>query len=231
MDTKFLTGTRLFKGIRENEASHLLDCLDASEANFQKGDVIFRAGTAITRIGLILSGSVNMVVPMYWGSSRIFGHMEAGEIFGENYAAVPGKELLGDLVAAQETRVLFLDLKKVYATCRQCCPYHHQLIENLLMISAGKNLMLSERMLHTSSRTIRDRLLSYLSAQARQHGSAHFTIPFDRQQLADYLGVERSALSAELGKMKKEGLLSFRKNDFTLLKWDPKDFARDGLQG
>lgn len=167
---------------------------------FEKGEVIFHAGSPITRIGLVLSGSVNMVVPLYWGASRIFGHMAAGEIFGENYAAVPGKELVGDIVAAQSSRILFLDLRKVYTVCSHGCPFHHRLIENLLQISAQKNLQLAERMLHTSSRTIRDRVLSYLSAQSREHGSAHFTIPFDRQQLADYLGVERSALSAELGK-------------------------------
>ena len=216
MDTKFLVGTRLFRGIREEEAAHLLECLHAQEASFAKGDVIFHAGTSISRIGLILSGSVNMVVPLYWGASRIFGHMETGEIFGENYAAVPGKELVGDVVAAEDTRVLFLDLQKVYTVCRHGCPFHHRLIENMLLISAQKNLQLSERMLHTSPRTIRDRVLSYLSAEARAQGSGHFTIPFDRQQLADYLGVERSALSAELGKMKKEGLVSFRKNEFTL---------------
>ncbi|WP_294730424.1 Crp/Fnr family transcriptional regulator [uncultured Faecalibaculum sp.] len=217
MDTNFLMHTRLFRGIREQEAAHLIECLGGQEQSFEKGEVIFHAGSPITRIGLVLSGSVNMVVPLYWGASRIFGHMAAGEIFGENYAAVPGKELVGDIVAAQSSRILFLDLRKVYTVCSHGCPFHHRLIENLLQISAQKNLQLAERMLHTSSRTIRDRVLSYLSAQSREHGSAHFTIPFDRQQLADYLGVERSALSAELGKMKKEGLISFRKNEFRLM--------------
>ena len=216
MDTKFLVGTRLFRGIREEEAAHLLECLDAQEASFAKGDVIFHAGTSISRIGLILSGSVNMVVPLYWGSSRIFGHMEAGDVFGENYAAVPGQLLPGDIVAAQPCRVLFLDLSRIYTVCHHGCRFHHRLIENMLQVSARKNLRLAERMLFTSGRTIRERLLSYLSAQASLEGSPHFRIPFNRQELADYLGVERSALSAELGKMKREGLVAFRKNEFTL---------------
>ena len=216
MNTNFLARTQLFSGIYPDEISSLLSCLHAREAAFKKGETIFHADSEIEEIGLILSGSVNMIVNLYWGSSRIFGHMNPGDIFGENYAAIEGKKLPGDLVAAQESRVLFLNLKQVYTTCRKSCPYHHQLIENLLRLSAQKNLMLSERMLHTSSRTIRDRVLSYLSAMARESGSSHFKIPFNRQQMADYLGVERSALSAELSKMKKEGLIAFQKNEFSL---------------
>ncbi|WP_276888010.1 Crp/Fnr family transcriptional regulator [Faecalibaculum rodentium] len=216
MDTQFLTKTPLFAGIREEDMRHLLGCLDAREKRYEKGDVIFRAGEPVSRIGLVLEGSVNMVVTLYWGSSRIFGHMEAGDVFGENYAAVPGQLLPGDIVAAQPCRVLFLDLSRIYTVCHHGCRFHHRLIENMLQVSAQKNLRLAERMLYTSGRTIRDRLLSYLSAQASLQGSAHFRIPFNRQELADYLGVERSALSAELGKMKREGLVSFRKNEFTL---------------
>lgn len=216
MDTEFLAKTPLFAGIREEDLGHLLGCLDASTKHYEKGEVIFRAGEPISRIGLVLEGSVNMVVSLYWGSSRIFGHMEAGDVFGENYAAVPGQLLPGDIVAAQPCWVLFLDLSRIYTVCHRGCRFHHRLIENMLQVSARKNLRLAERMLFTSGRTIRERLLSYLSAQASLKGSPHFRIPFNRQELADYLGVERSALSAELGKMKREGLVAFRKNEFTL---------------
>lgn len=215
----------LFHAMNEAEIEHLLRCLQAHQASYQKGETIFHAGHPISEIGLVLCGSVNMVVNLYWGSSRIFGHIASGEIFGENYAAIEGQALAGDIVAAQDCRILFLDFKRIYTVCRHSCPFHHQLIENLLILSARKNLMLSQRMLHTSPRTIRDRLLSYLSWQAQQHGKNEFSIPFNRQELADYLGVDRTALSAQLSRMRQEGLLDYRKNHFILMKDGDEIFA------
>lgn len=216
MDTGFLSTTPLFAGISEREIEHVLGCLQARERTYQKGEVIFRAGTRITDIGLIESGGANMTVVFYWGYSRIFGHFEAGDVIGENYAALPDTELPGDMIAVEETRVLFMDLKRIMTTCSQCCSYHHDLMMNLLRIAARKNLELSRRMMQTSSRSIRERLLMYLSRQADIHGGPAFSIPFDRQQLADYLGVDRSALSAELARMKRDGLIDYRKNEFVL---------------
>ena len=162
------------------------------------------------------SGSVNIVVNFYWGSSNIFGHVEKGSIFAENYASIPGQELLCDVVAAEECEILFLNMRQLSSTCSKACSFHNRLIQNLLSISAKKNLGLSSRMMHIAPKGIRDRLLSYLSEQALKNGSSHFLIPFDRQQLADYLGVDRSALSNELSKMQKDGLITYRKNEFTL---------------
>ena len=139
MDTEFLAKTPLFAGIREEDLGHLLGCLDASTKHYEKGEVIFRTGEPISRIGLVLEGSVNMVVSLYWGPSRIFGHMEAGDVFGENYATVPGQLLPGDIVAAQPCRVLFLDLSRIYTVCHHGCRFHHRLIENMLQVSAQKN--------------------------------------------------------------------------------------------
>ena len=187
MNYFFLTNTPLFRGVREDEIEHLLSCLGAREKTYQKNEIIFRAGSAVSEIGLVQSGSVNIVVNFYWGNSNIFGHVEKGMIFAENYAAIPGKELLCDVVAAEPCEILFL-----------------------------KSLNLSSRMMHTAPKSIRDKLLSYLSEQAIVNSNTHFTIPFDRQQLADYLGVDRSALSNELSKMQKDGLISFKKNEFIL---------------
>ena len=216
MNTFFLANTQLFRGISESEIEELLLCLVAHERNFQKGDVIFRAGSPVDEFGLVLSGSVNIVVNLYWGNSIIFGHMGKGEVFAENYAAVPGKELLCDVVACEDTQVLFLKMQSVMTTCRKGCTYHNRIIQNMLRISAQKNLNMSSRMMHTASKSLRERLLSYLSEQALERGSAHFTIPFNRQQLADYLAVNRSAMSNELSKMQEEGLITFRKNEFIL---------------
>ena len=162
-------------------------------------------------------GSVNIVVNFYWGNSNIFGHIGRGEIFAENYAAIPGKELLCDVVVAENAKVILLDLRCLLSSCEKNCMFHNRLIQNLVRISAMKSLNLSSRMMHTAPKSIRERLLSYLSEQAAEHGNPHFMIPFSRQQLADYLSVDRSALSNELSRMQKDGLIAFKKNEFTLL--------------
>lgn len=216
MNIFFLTNTQLFHGIKENEIVELLHCLVPRERKFQKDEIIFRAGSPVSEIGLVESGSVNIVVNFYWGNSHILGHVDKGDIFAENYAAIPGAELICDVVACEETEVLFLNMQKLLTTCQQACPFHTRLIMNMLRISAQKNLNLSTRMMHTASNSLRERLLSYLSEQALEHGSSHFTIPFSRQQLADYLAVNRSAMSNELSKMQKEELITYRRNEFTL---------------
>ncbi|MDD6366280.1 MAG: Crp/Fnr family transcriptional regulator [Stecheria intestinalis] len=216
MNNFFLKNTPLFHGIREEEIQAMMSCLGAREKHYQKDEVILRAGSPTAEVGLVESGSVNIVVNFYWGSSNIFGHVEKGSIFAENYASIPGQELLCDVVAAEECEILFLNMRQLSSTCSKACSFHNRLIQNLLSISAKKNLGLSSRMMHIAPKGIRDRLLSYLSEQALKNGSSHFLIPFDRQQLADYLGVDRSALSNELSKMQKDGLITYRKNEFTL---------------
>lgn len=216
MDVCFLSHTMLFRGLCQEEISEMLTCLAAYEKSFSKGEILYRAGEMISHIGLILCGSVNIVVNYYWGGSNIFGHIGPGELFAEAYAAIPGQELLVDVVAAEPVRVLFLPALPLAETCAKACPFHTQTVHNLLQILARKNLSLSTRMMHTASRSIRNRLLSYLSEQAIENGSNRFTIPFSRQQLADYLGVERSALSNALSKMQRDGLITYHKNQFVL---------------
>lgn len=216
MNTFFLTNTLLFHGISENEISELLSCLGVKERKFLKNELVFRAGSSISEIGLVESGSVNIVVNFYWGNSHIFDHIGKGQVFAESYAAIPGKELLCDVVTCEETEVLFLNMRNMLTTCQRGCSFHTRIIQNMLRISAQKNLNLSSRMMHTASKFARERLLSYLSEQALEHGSSHFTIPFDRQQLADYLAVDRSAMSNELSKMQKDGLITYHKSEFKL---------------
>ncbi|MEE8807836.1 MAG: Crp/Fnr family transcriptional regulator [Lactimicrobium sp.] len=216
MNEFLLSNTNLFHGINEDEIKHLLVCLGAHEQSYDKNETILRAGSTVQEIGLVESGSVNIIVNFYWGTSRIFGHASQGEIFAENYAAIPGKELLCDVVAAQPSTILFLNLNKLLTTCQKGCAFHNRLIHNLLSIQARKCLNMSLRMMHTAPKSLREKLLSYLSEQAMVHGSTHFSIPYDRQQLADYLGVDRSAMSAELSRMKKDGLISCHKNEFIL---------------
>ena len=216
MNYVFLSKAPFFEGIKVAEIKQVLSCLNAKEKTYQKHETIFHAGDTVQHIGLVESGSVNIIINFYWGTAQILGHIEPQDIFAENYAAIPGKELIADVVAAEPSVILFLNLKQLLTVCRSGCSFHHRLIYNLLHISAEKNLNLSTRMMHIAPKTIRDRLLSYLSEQALVHDSPHFKIPFDRQQLADYLGVDRSALSNELSKMRHDGLIAFKKNEFTL---------------
>lgn len=216
MNENFLVNTQLFHGMNRDEVKSILGCMGARERKYKKDEVIFRAGSSISEIGMVMSGSVNIVVTFYWGGSHIFGHVEQGSVFGENYAAIPGRELICDVVASEDSEILFLGMHSLLTTCKNGCAFHHRIIENLLKISAQKNLNLSTRMMHTAPKSLRDRLLSYLSEQAMVNGSMHFTIPFDRQQLADYLGVDRSAMSNELSKMRRDGLITYHKNEFTL---------------
>lgn len=216
MDYAFITRTVLFKGLSEAETERMLKELSAYERSFHKDDVIYHAGDVVRCLGIVLTGSVNIVMNYYWGSSNIFGHIAAGEIFAETYSAIPGKELAVDVIAAEDCSILFIDTGRLLEA-DDTGSLQGRMIRNLLRISSQKNLNLSARMMHTASRSIRQRLLSYLSEQAIAHDSSTFTIPFSRQQLADYLNVERSALSNELSKMQKDGLISYHKNEFSLI--------------
>lgn len=216
MDCYFLSKTNLFRGISEQEIDTMLKCLQTELRRYGKGDVVLQAGDQIRRMGLVLSGSVRIENDDIWGNKSILDQAGAGQVFAETYACMPGEPLMVSVVAAEITEILFLDVERILKTCPDACSYHSRLIRNLLMISAQKNLNLSRRIFHTSSKTIRGRLLSYLSYEASRAGSCEFTIPFNRQQLADYLSVDRSAMSTEIGRMQKEGLLRTEKNYFYL---------------
>lgn len=216
MDYELLTHTMLFHGAGQEELSSMLQCLDGRTRSFSKGTYILRAGETADSVGMVLSGSVTIENDDVWGNRSVLGHIGPGEIFAETYACIPGERLMINAIANEDTQVLFLNVKRILQTCPHSCSHHTAMIQNLLQISARKNLALSRRILHTSSKSIRGRLLSYFSQQVLQTGSRQFTIPFNRQQLADYLGVDRSALSNELSKMQKEGILTYKKNQFSI---------------
>lgn len=217
MNTDLLTKTMLFHGISPQEIEEMLLCLNAEQKNFKKGDIIYYAGDIISSLGLVLSGKVSIENNDAWGNRSILDSIRPGQVFAETYACVPKEPLMVNVVALEPSVVLFLDTKHILQVCSQHCTHHSKLIGNLLSISAQKNLILSRRIFHTAPKSIRGRLLSYLSFQATQSGSCDFTIPFNRQQLANYLNVDRSALSNELSKMQKDGLLRVQKNHFSLM--------------
>lgn len=214
MDIQFLASVPLFHGASPEEIRLLLAALDGKFSRFSRGDRILQAGSRTRRLWVVLSGGVTIENHDAWGNRSILGHAAPGEVFAETYACLPRQPLLVSAVASGDTELLSLDLSGLFD---RRCPHSDILLGNLLTITAGKNLALSRRIFYTSSKTIRGRLLSYLSDQATLQGSRSFSIPFDRQQLADYLGVDRSALSNELSKLRREGILTAEKNRFSLL--------------
>ena len=221
MNYKFLSNTLLFRGITPEEIESMMTCLDGHVKKYNKGEMIYHSGEIIQKAGLVLSGSVHIENDDLWGNKTILAHVGVGQVFAETYVCIPGEPLMIQVVAAEPVEVLFLNLGQGTRTCVKNCAFHGRLIQNLLMISAQKNLNLSRRIFYTSSKSIRGRLLSYLSDQATRTGSLEFEIPFNRQQLADFLGVDRSAMSNELGKMQKEGLLTVNKRHFCLSEANP----------
>lgn len=223
MDYTFLSNTVLFRGASPEEVQAMLDCLGAEKRKYQRSKVVYHAGDIINSMGLVLSGSVSIENDDVWGNKSILDKAGPGQVFAESYACVPGEPMMVSVVAVETAEILFLDISRVLNICCNACGFHGKLIRNLLSISSQKNLNLSRRIFHTSSKSIRGRLLSYLSFQAIQHGSCDFEISFNRQQLADYLSVDRSAMSNELSKMQRDGLLRVARNHFTLLGIEPDD--------
>lgn len=216
MDYQFIAETELFNGCTTKETQEMLNCLGAREKSFPKDCTIYHTGECVQKMGLLLSGGINVVRTDAWGNQNIIGYIAPGEVFAETYACISGEPMLADVVSVKPSDVLFLDVWKVMTTCASSCSHHQRLIHNLVTIMAAKNLNLTQKINHITPKTIRERLLSYLSQEAVRQGRESFEIPFNRQQMADYLSVERSALSAELSKMQKDGLLTYQKNHFTL---------------
>lgn len=209
--------SKLFGGIGEEELRSMLRCLSAEEREYRKAECVLRFGDKVDSIGLVLSGAVDVVREDCWGNRNIVAAVLPGQSFAESYACcVPGAALGVSVQAARDSEILFVNIRKVLTTCTSACAFHARLIRNLVSLLAAKNLSLNEKLTHLSQRSIREKLLSYLSSVSMERNSPVFDIPFDRQQLADYLSVDRSALSNELSKMKREGVLKFDRNHFSL---------------
>ena len=216
-DNYMLKENIIFNGMSPDEIDQALSELCAIEKAYEKNSLILRAGDTTDSLGLVLSGSVTIESNDMWGNRTILSNVGEGGFFAETYALLENEPLLVDVMANENCRILFFKVGSLKKLKSNMNLWSFKLISNLLMISASKNLLLSGRSFHTSPKTIRGRVMVYLSSVSLKKGSNEFDIPFDRQQLADYLNLERSALSKELGKMKKDGLIEVRKNHFKLL--------------
>ena len=207
----------IFQNITEEDAESVLKCLSAVKKQYKKGETIFHAGEKARAMGLVVSGAVEIVRDDYWGNRQILGKARPGELFGESYACMSDEIFMISAIASEDTEVLFMEVGKILTTCSSACEFHSRLIHNLLYILAGKNLMLTRKIDHMGKRSIREKVMAYLSFQAEMHRSNTFEIPFNRQQFADYLAIDRSALSAELSRMQKDGIIEYEKSRFMIL--------------
>ena len=207
----------MFAGIVDNEIISMLSCLGARLGTYKKGEYVLRQGEQLSDIVVLVEGKLHIQKDDYWGNRSILSQISVGEMFGEAYAAPESGALLNDVVAIEDSVLIFFDVKRVITTCSSACRFHAMVVQNMFFAISEKNRKLVQKIGHMSGRTTRAKLISYLSEQAKKHNSAIFTIPFNRQQLADFLSVDRSAMSNELCKMRDEGLLEFDRNCFKLL--------------
>ncbi len=207
--------TSIFHGISDPELKDIekINCIRRRE--YRKNNIVFHVGDMISEIGVVCLGSVNIENIDLWGNKSIISNVSSGQVFAESYALC-GTAIMVDVVAAEDSEILFVDLSVIMDVNNCSESWYHKMLLNMIEITSRKNLILSNRIFCTSPKGIRSRLLTYLSYQAVRNDSRQFKIPFNRQQLSEYLNVDRSALSKELCRMRDEGMLEFHKNEFRL---------------
>lgn len=213
---KIIKDNQLFQNINDEETLSLLKCLSGKFVTFEKNSYILTEGEKMSYIGLIISGRAHIIKDDHWGNRALLSELSTGDIFGEA-VSFAGEDISPvSVIAMEKCEILLINFKNILNTCPTPCAHHNTLINNLVRILARKTVLLTQKMQFITQKNTREKLLAYLSAQEKTAKSSTFYIPFDRQELADYLSVERSAMSKELGKMRDEGILEFHKNRFTL---------------
>ncbi|MGI5900755.1 MAG: Crp/Fnr family transcriptional regulator [Christensenellales bacterium] len=216
-DFEFLQKVPLFVNISAHDLPTLMSCLSATIKSYEKDEIIFMAGDPATCVGIILSGKAHVQSEDFMGNRTIIAALDEGDLFGESMACAHVEKLPVSVVATESCRVMLIDYRKIVSICPSSCSFHSRLIENMLTIVASKNVILNQKVEIISRRSTREKLITYLSAQAQKAGGSSFTIPFSRQDLADFLCVERSAMSAEISKLQRDGMIKTSKNKFELL--------------
>ena len=213
-----LKTNKLFFEIKEADITAVLNCLGSHKQSYPKDDFIFLAGQSVPAVGILLTGKAQVVKENILGDSMIIGTLEIGDMFGETFACMGKKTMPVSVVALEKCEVLLLDVSRIVHTCQSACPFHQQLISNLLRIVAEKNEMLNRKMSYITHKTIRSRLEAYFYDQMERSGSYEFSVPFNRNELADYLCIDRSAMCRELSHMKGDGILDYSGKHFHWLK-------------
>lgn len=205
----------LFWGMDCQEFTSILTCLGGFTRKYSKNQVIFLLGGEISYVGLVISGSVKITQEDIHANESILTEVGGGETFAEVFACAEIPRCPVNVIAREECEILFLNYKKVMETCNNRCVFHGRMIENLLKIVARKCLFLNQKVDILSKRTTREKVLSFLLYRGK--GSKTVKIELNREEMANFICVDRSALSAELSKMQKEEILLYRKNEFQLL--------------
>lgn len=217
---KFIENYSIFSGINSDDILLMLDCIEAEKKTFSKKSCIISSGMSVNALGLLVSGSAIASQDDFWGNRNIMAKIMPGQMFGESFACSENSIANVDVIAQEECCVLWLNVQKIMYVCPSACGFHNKLVQNLLYALAEKNLYFNQKISFMSKRSTKEKLLSYLSAQAFENGSSEFDIHFSRQQLADYLSVERSAMSAQLSQLKKDKIIDYHKNHFVLMQTD-----------
>ncbi len=218
INIEILKQTEVFQDMKTADIEAILSCMAANTKKYAKDSFVLNFGDTITSLGIVLSGQVNVIMEDYWGNRNIITMIKEGMTFAESYACAENVPLRVSVQAAEDTEVLWMDVKKILTVCSSSCAFHNSLIRNLVTLLATKNLIMNNKLTFLTQRSTREKLLAYLYSQSKSRGSNAFSIPFDRQQLADFLSVDRSAMSNELSKLRNEGILEFNKNHFNFLK-------------
>ena len=219
-DQEALKKCPLFDGVQEADLEAMLSCLGAKAFAAGKDQIVMQEGDPATHVGIVLSGAIRVIREDYYGNRSIVTHLGVGEVFAESFACAGVPSLPVSVIAAEDSRYLLINCRRITTSCTNACAFHSRMIYNLLKMVAGKNLVFHQKLEITGKRTTREKLMAYLLSQAKMQGSDSFEIPYDRQALADYLEVDRSGLSTEISKLRKEGRIFCRKNQFRLLKED-----------
>ena len=215
-DLRILRISPLFKGVKEQDMEEMISCLNGQLKTYRKNERILTEAETLKRVGVILDGCVQVESEDVFGNRNIQEKLEPGDLFGAAYAFSGITDSPVSVTSISDSKVLFIEAGRILSVCPSACPFHQKMLENMVYILARKNVMLSEKISHISKRSTREKLLSYLSSQSKRAKSRHFFIPFNRQELADYLCVERSAMSAELSRLKGDGILDYKKHEFWL---------------
>lgn len=213
---EILSKCPLFDGIEPLDLYSLITCLDGKTIDVSKDSPIFFEGSPTRFMGVLLFGSAQVVREDYYGNRSIMTILKPGELFAETFSFAGLETMPVSVIATTDSKVLLLDCKRVLTSCPNSCHFHNLLMKNLLQEMAQKNLSLSQKIRYMSEKSTKDKLMAYLLDQAKHHQSTEFVIPFDRQALADYLGVERSAMSAEISKLKKSGQIDTKGSWFRI---------------
>jgi CRP-like cAMP-binding protein len=214
---KTLLSTTLFHGIDENDLEGMLACLNVMVRHYRKNDIILMAGSKATSVGVMVEGTAQITREDAEGNRAILSELVKGDIFAEAYAAAARDDIPITVIATSDCSIVWVPFSKVVVQCSFSCQFHQQLIQNMMKIIAEKSIAMNEKMRILSCKTTKEKLLTYLHDYSEKMGKTKFKIPFSRNELADFLSVDRSAMSRELGKLRDEGYLNFNRNEFELL--------------